>query len=125
MTSRPFAFDTEFDAAGDVVRASDFRPIKRAYSPAEVEALVSQARLEGREAALAETAALQAQALSVIAQGVAQSAGTLMTVAQAHREGAAEIARRPGASSPSLPTSPTTTAPPSATSTPSARPSGR
>jgi len=92
MTSRPFIFDTEFDAAGGVVRASDFRPIKRAYTPAEVEALVAQARLEGRETALSENAALQAQALSVIAEGVARSAGTLMSVAQAHREGSAEIA---------------------------------
>ena len=51
--STPFAFDTEFDAAGVVVRPSAFRPAKRAFTPNEVEALVAQARLEARTEALA------------------------------------------------------------------------
>ena len=54
MTQSPeirhlFAFDTEFDAAGVVVNAAAaFRPMKRAYGPAEVEAMVAQARLDAR-----------------------------------------------------------------------------
>ena len=39
--STPFVFDTEFDAAGVVVQASGFRPTKRAWTPAEVEALLA------------------------------------------------------------------------------------
>ncbi|GAA0648209.1 flagellar assembly protein FlbE [Brevundimonas lenta] len=90
--STPFAFDTEFDAAGTVVQASAFRPIKRTYMPAEVEALVAQARLEAREAALAEIESMQAMALSTIAQALAHAAPALAQVAQAHREQSAELA---------------------------------
>ena len=43
---RLFAFDTEFDADGSVVRASAWKPAKRSYLPAEVDALVAQGRLE-------------------------------------------------------------------------------
>ena len=70
VNSRPFAFDTEFDGAGGIVRASTFRPTKRTYMPSEVEALVAQARLEAREQALAETESLQAMALSAIGQAI-------------------------------------------------------
>ena len=45
---RPFVFDTEFDADGTVVRPGAWAPAKRSYQPAEVEALVAQARLEAR-----------------------------------------------------------------------------
>ena len=37
--SRPYAFDTEFDNDGAVVRPSTFRPTKRSYLPAEVEVM--------------------------------------------------------------------------------------
>ncbi len=91
--STPYAFDTEFDAAGVVVNAAAaFRPIKRAYGPAEVDALVAQARLEGRNAALAEVDSLQAMALSAIGEALASAAPTLAQVAQAHRQQAAELA---------------------------------
>lgn len=92
MTARPFIFDTEFDAAGVVVQPSAWQPTKRAFSPAEVEALVAEARAEARQQALAEAESLQAQALSVIAQAVAQSAPALAQVAQVHREQSAELA---------------------------------
>ncbi|WP_269514430.1 flagellar assembly protein FlbE [Brevundimonas subvibrioides] len=92
LSSRPFAFDTEFDEAGSVVRTSTFRPAKRAYLPAEVEALVAQARLEAREAALAEAASLTAMALSSIGQAVAMAAPALNQVAHQHREQAADLA---------------------------------
>ena len=92
MTARPFIFDTEFDAAGVVVQSSAWQPTKRAYTPAEVEALVAQGRLEAREAALGEAASLQAQALSAIAQALAHAAPALTQVAQAHREQSADLA---------------------------------
>ena len=74
MTARPFIFDTEFDAAGDIVRASAWQPARRAFSPAEVDARVDAARSEAREAALAETASQQAAALSTIAQNLYEAA---------------------------------------------------
>ncbi len=92
MNSRPFAFDTEFDDAGSVVRASTFRPMKRAYMPAEVEALVAQARLEAREAALAETASIEAMAIAAVGQAMATAVPALNQVARAHREQSAELA---------------------------------
>lgn len=92
LNVRPFAFDTEFDEAGTVVRASTFRPMKRAYMPAEVEALVAQARLEAREAALAEVDSIRAMAMASIGQALADVMPTLQRVAQTHREQSAELA---------------------------------
>ena len=92
MTSRPFIFDTEFDAAGVVVQPSAWQPAKRAFSPAEVEGLVAQARQEAREAALAESAGQQAQALAAIAQSIAHAAPALAQIARTHREQSAELA---------------------------------
>ncbi len=60
--------------------------------PSEVEALVSQARLEAREAALAEAASIEAMALSTIAQAIASAMPALNQVAQTHREQSAELA---------------------------------
>ncbi len=91
--STPFAFDTEFDAAGVVVNAGlAFRPIKRAYGPAEVDALVAQARLEARTEAMAEVESLQAMALSAIGQALGAAVPTLAQVAQLHRQQSAELA---------------------------------
>jgi flagellar assembly protein FliH len=92
IDSRPFAFDTEFDGAGTVVRASTFRPTKRAYMPSEVEALVAQARFEAREAALAEVESIQAMAIAAIGQALAGSVPALTQVAQTHREQSADLA---------------------------------
>ena len=36
MSAKPFIFDTEFDARGEIVRPSEWRPVKRSYLPAEV-----------------------------------------------------------------------------------------
>lgn len=90
--TRPFAFDTEFSDTGAVVRGGGFTPTKRAYTPVEVEALVAQARLDGRTGALAEADALRAKALAAIAQVLAQSAGPLQAAAERHRAGAADLA---------------------------------
>ena len=90
--STPFSFDTEFDEAGVVVQPSAFRPVKRAFTPNEVEALVAQARLEARTEALAETESLRAMALSTIGQALTDAIPTLAHIARAHREQAAELA---------------------------------
>ena len=97
MSAQPerkaFAFDTEFDASGAVVQAGPaFRPIRRAYNPAEVEALVAQARLEAREAALAEAASVQAMALSSVGQALASAVPALQQAVQAHREQSVDLA---------------------------------
>ena len=92
VNSRPFAFDTEFDESGGVVRASTFRPTKRTYMPSEVEALVAQARLEAREQALAETESLQAMALSAIGQAISGAGPALARIAHVHREQSADLA---------------------------------
>ena len=91
--STPFAFDTEFDASGVVVSAAAaFRPIKRAYGPAEVDALVAEARMEARNQALAEVDSIQAMAMSAISQALAAAAPALAQVAQVHRQQSAELA---------------------------------
>jgi flagellar assembly protein FliH len=90
--STPFAFDTEFDASGVVVQASAFRPTKRSYAPLEVDALIAQARAEARSEALAESANVQAMALSAIAQALDAAIPALTQVAHAHREQSAELA---------------------------------
>ena len=88
----PFAFDTEFDASGVVVQTTAFRPTKRSYTPVEVDALIAQARVEAREEALAESANVQAMALSAIAQALDAAIPALTQVAHAHREQSAELA---------------------------------
>lgn len=90
--STPFAFDTEFDASGVVVHASSFRPTKRSYAPLEVDALIAQARIEARTEALAESANMQAMALSAIAQALDTAIPALTQVAQSHRQQSAELA---------------------------------
>ncbi|MFC5372703.1 flagellar assembly protein FlbE [Brevundimonas faecalis] len=90
--ARPFVFDTEFDASGEVVSPSAWRPVKRSYAPAEVEALVAQARLEARQQALAEVETLRAEALSTLAQTAAHAASVLNGVAETHRRQSAELA---------------------------------
>lgn len=92
VQTRPFSFDTEFDGAGLVVSPSSFRPAKRVYMPAEVEALVAQGRIEAREAALAEVAGLQAMALAAIGDALASAMPALNQVAQTHREQSVDLA---------------------------------
>lgn len=90
--SRPFAFDTEFDDSGAVVHASTFRPVKRTYMPAEVEALVAKGRLEAREAALAEVASIEAMGVAAIGEALASAMPALTLVAQTHREQSVDLA---------------------------------
>lgn len=88
----PYAFDTEFDDAGQIVRPSTWQPPKKSYNLAEVEALVAQARTEARMQALNEVEALRANALSTVAQCVADAMNGLSAVTNAHRQEAADIA---------------------------------
>ncbi len=90
--STPFVFDTEFDESGVVIHASTFRPTRRAWTPAEVEVLLAEARLEARNAALAEAESLQAMALSAIGEALTAAVPTLTRIAIAHREQSAELA---------------------------------
>ena len=90
--STPFAFDTEFDAAGVVVQASAWRPTRRAFTPDEVDVLLAEARQQARDEALAESESLQARALSAIGDALAAAAPSLAQVARAHREQSAELA---------------------------------
>lgn len=92
IASRPFAFDTEFDGSGEVLRASSFRPTKRSYMPSEVEALVAQARFEAREAALAEASSIEAMGVAAIGQALGQAIPALSHVAEMHREQSAHLA---------------------------------
>jgi len=90
--SIPYAFDTEFDASGVVVQPSSWQPTRRAYAPAEVEALVAEARRQAREEALAESDSRQAMALSAIGEALTAAVPALTRVARTHREQAAELA---------------------------------
>jgi flagellar assembly protein FliH len=93
FSPRPFVFDTEFASDGEITRmGQSYAPTKRAYLPAEVEALIAQARLEAREAALAEVESLQAMALVGVSQAIAAAAPALAGAAQTHRVQSAELA---------------------------------
>jgi flagellar assembly protein FliH len=90
MTLRKFAFDTEFDATGEVAYAAP-RP-KRAFTAEEVEEVRARAYSEGERAALTSITAQQTAAVSEISRGCAQAMTVLAAVAHEHRAGAAELA---------------------------------
>ena len=87
---RKFAFDTEFDAAGEIAYAAP-RP-KRSFTPEEVEQIRSEARAEGERAAMTSLTAQQLAAVSEIARACNQALPALAGVAHQHRVGAAELA---------------------------------
>jgi flagellar assembly protein FliH len=93
MSSAPhqkFAFDTEFDAAGEVAYVAP-RP-KRSFTPEEVEQIRQQAYAEGERAATTSITAQQMAALSEIARACSHALPALAGVAHQHRTGAAELA---------------------------------
>ncbi len=96
LSHQAFAFDTEFDGSGGVVRGTAWQPAKKSYMPAEVDALVAQARLEAREATLAEVESLQAMAVVTVAQSLTAAMPSLNHIAQTHREQSAELALAAG-----------------------------
>jgi flagellar assembly protein FliH len=85
-----FAFDTVFEATGDVVFASP-RP-KRSYAAEEVEAIRKAAEAAGEARALTGVANRQAEALAAIARACQQALPGLAAVAHEHRVGSAELA---------------------------------
>ncbi len=85
-----FAFDTVFEASGDVISAAP-RP-KRSFSTDEVEAIRTAAEAAGESRALASIANRQANALAVIAHVSQQALPGLAAVAHEHRVGSAELA---------------------------------
>jgi flagellar assembly protein FliH len=87
---RRFAFDTEFDAAGQVAHAPP-RP-KRSFTPEEVEEIRAQAYAEGERAALTSLTAQQMAALSDIGRSCSYALSSLAGVAHQHRTDAAGLA---------------------------------
>ena len=87
---RKFAFDTEFDDFGDVASAP--APVRRFYSPEEVEHLIQQAGTEAEARAHASIQGRTSQALDAISLCVRAALGSLAEAAHEHRVGAAELA---------------------------------
>jgi len=85
-----FAFDTVFEATGEVISAAP-RP-KRNYSAEEVEAIRKAAEAAGEARALAGVANRQAEALAAISRAVQQALPALAALAHEHRVGSAELA---------------------------------
>jgi len=85
-----FAFDTIFEASGEMVVASP-RP-KRSYAAEEVEAIRKAAEAAGEARALAGVAQRQAEALGAIAGACRQALPGLAAVAHEHRVESAELA---------------------------------
>ena len=94
--SRPFAFDTEFDSSGAVVSSTNWQPVKRAYLPSEVEALVAQARSEGHAQALAEVDSRRSQAIADLSGTLTASLPRLTSVVETYREQTADLAMATG-----------------------------
>lgn len=87
---RKFAFDTVFDAAGEVAYAPP--RTRRSYTAEEAEEMRRRAFAEGESAALASVAAQQQQALAKIATACTLALPKLAEVAHKHRVAAAELA---------------------------------
>jgi flagellar assembly protein FliH len=85
-----FAFDTEFDAGGEVAYAAP-RP-KRSFTPEEVEEIRESAFAEGERKGLQSVAAAQARATAEIAAACGQALPKLAEVAHEHRIGSANLA---------------------------------
>jgi flagellar assembly protein FliH len=85
-----FAFDTVFEATGEVVFAAP-RP-KRTYTADEVEQIRKAAEAAGEQRAMASIANRQAEALAVIGRAAQQALPGLVGVAHEHRVGSAELA---------------------------------
>jgi flagellar assembly protein FliH len=85
-----FAFDTVFEATGEVVFAAP-RP-KRTYTADEVEQIRKAAEAAGEQRALSSIANRQAEALAIIAHATQQALPGLAAVAHEHRVGSAELA---------------------------------
>ncbi len=87
---KKFAFDTVFDAAGDIAYAPPAR--RRAFTADEVEQIRVSSFAKGERSAVARAEEAQAAALGEIANAARVALGALTQVAHDHRVGAAELA---------------------------------
>jgi flagellar assembly protein FliH len=88
-----FTFDTTFDEAG----AAWTPPrAKRSYTPEEVEAIKTQAFLEGERSVVAQGEVDCARALQQVGTLCREAFSYLVTVAHAHRVGSADLALAAG-----------------------------
>lgn len=87
---RKYTFDTEFDAAGAVVRAP--KPKKKYYKPEDVEAARAEARAEGEASALAAAERDTAAAVAAVAERLDALIGRLDAESRALRREAVDLA---------------------------------
>ena len=94
MSAAPlkFAFDTHFDEDGRVLSSAPVVRAKRAYSPAEVEAIRAEAFADGQRSQQATDEALLAQSLAGVAEACRQAIPTLERVIASYRANAADLA---------------------------------
>ena len=89
-THRKFTFDTVFDQAGDIAFAP--APVKRSYTPEEVEKIRKDAFGEGERSASAKAEEAAAAALAQIGAAAKLAMNALAEVAHGHRIACAELA---------------------------------
>lgn len=89
-TPRKFTFDTVFDQAGEVAFAPT--PIKRSFTPAEVEQIRKDAYAEGQRSATVKAEEAAAAALGDIGATARAATVALAQVAHANRADCAELA---------------------------------
>jgi flagellar assembly protein FliH len=87
---RKFTFDTVFDQAGDIAFAPT--PIKRSYSPDEVEQIRKDVYAEGQRSATVKAEEAAAAALADIGATAKAAMTALAEVAHANRAACAELA---------------------------------
>lgn len=91
-----FSFDTHFDDDGRVLSSAPIARIKRAYSPAEVEALRAEAFAAGQATQRSADESVMAQSLAAIADACRQALPTLERVVANYRAQAADLALATG-----------------------------
>jgi flagellar assembly protein FliH len=87
---RKFNFDTVFDQSGDIASAPT--PVKRSYSPDEVEQIRKQAYAEGERSATTKAEEAAAAALADIGASAKVAMAALADVSHQHRADCAELA---------------------------------
>lgn len=91
MSYQRFAFDTEFDGAGVVVRAAP-EPVEEQFDAAALQAAHAEGYAAGERSAVAQAEAEAARALSALAAVADSAMATLAEVAHAHKAGAVALA---------------------------------
>jgi len=86
---RRFGFDTEFNNEGGVAYAPP--PVKRVYTPAEVEQIRAHAFQEGQQTAMVRAEEAVAAALAQIAEAARAGLSRMADLAHEHRTACAEL----------------------------------